>query len=227
MKYLKQISDFKSSETELIKENLNVSKYKTLYNQITKELNVNLYFTATFGTTISMFYPIFAELVNNSNLSYTVSLKDIVLLSVASLAILFKENRHQVNKLTTVIEEKGYTELLKKFGEFLTSSKSLFQAFAKNSGKVVISIVDMFSYTALFVPFYLGLLDIIDAYNIGLDSFTPAITTSGLALSTGIGLLTISVKHLMSLLIKKIGKLTKKKAISESLDLDSIINCLD
>lgn len=224
MKHLKEQKDFNSLETNLITENINITKYKKLYDNVIKELNVNFYFVATFGTVIAVFYPLFAELVKNSNLEFTVSQIDIVLLSVCALAVLFNENKQHIGKMKNIIEEKGYSELLDKFIAFITNANSIFKVIAKNTGKVVVSIIDMFSYTALYVPFYLGLLDMIDAYNIGLDTFTSSVSTTGLVLSTSIGILTITMKHFISMLIKKIGRLTKSKQIKESLDLDYIMS---
>lgn len=226
MKHLKEQKVFNSSETNLITENINIIKYNKYYNQIMKELNVNFYFVATFGTSIAVFYPIFDELVKNSQLSYTVTTKDIVLLSVTALAVLFKENKQYIGKMKTIIEENSLSELLDKFISFLTNVNNLFKGIAKNTGQVVVSIIDMFSYTALYVPFYLGLLDLIELYNIGVDTFTSTLSVSGLIITTSIGVLTITLKHFVSMLMKKIKRLTKSKQIKESLDLDTIIELI-
>ncbi len=224
MKYLRSQKDFKTLEINLLTENLNVSKYNNLFNQIIKDLQVNFYFVATFGTVITAYYPIFDNLVKNSNFDFTISTKDIVLLSICALAILLKENQQTITKMKTIIEEKGYSELLEKFINFITNSNKIFKAIAKNTGKVLVSFVDMFGYTALFVPFLIGTLDLIELYNIGLDTFTPESSTSGILISTSIGILTISIKHYINMLVKKISRLTKKKEIKESLNLDNIIS---
>jgi len=212
--------DFNTLKSNLIVEKININKYNKSYNKILKELNINFYFITTFGTSIVAYFPIFEELVKNSNLNIKLSQSDIILLSICALAVLFNENKQNITKLKSLIEEKGYLELLQKFIDFITNINLLFKMIAKNTGKSLITLIDMFSYTALYVPFLLGLFDLIELYNVGLDTFTQTTTTSGLLISTGIGVLTISIKHFLKMLIKKINRLSKKNNLKETIYLD-------
>jgi len=80
----------------------------------------------------------------------------------------------------------------------------------------------MFSYTALYVPFLIALLDMANLYELGFDNFQTDVTALGFSLSFGIGVVTITLKHFLNMLVKKMTRLTKKKIIKESLDIDFI-----
>jgi len=223
MKNLIRQENFNNNDL-LLTEKLNISKFSTLFSKIIKELKLNFYFITTFGTTIPVFFPIFQNLVKNSEINLKITDTDIVLLTICAISVLVNENSREINKIKTILNEKGLSELINKFIEFIKNINKIFSSITKNSGKVIVNIVDMFSYTALYTPFLIALYDLIQSYNINFSTFGDNFSTMGFTISTSLGLLTITAKHFISLLIKKISRLTKKKVITENLDIDNIIN---
>jgi len=214
------------SYNSLITEKLKINSYQLSLKKTLKELNITFFFVSTFGTAITAFFPIFESMVKNEKIN-SLSQTDIILLGICALAILFKENKQQIIKIKNILKEKGLIELLNKILKFMSNLKKLFTAISKNVGKLIISIVDLFSYTALFVPFLLGFYDLIQLYNINFENFDNLISTpSGLLMTSGLGIITITLKHFISILIKKVGRLSKKKVIKENLNTEIIYEYL-
>jgi len=202
MKNLIKQENFKNDSLLTEKMNMNISKYNSIYTKTIKDLKLNLYFITTFGTTLPVFFPIFEKLVKNSNLEFSLTSTDIVLLTICAIGILVNENSAELNKVRNIINEKGYSELIDKFVNFITNINSIFSSISKNVGKIVITV---------------------NSYNIGLSTFGDNFSSVGFTISTGIGVLTISAKHFITSLIKKIKRL---RVIKESLDIDLIIKNL-
>jgi hypothetical protein len=221
MKYLLDYNHLNEKYKETNK--LKISKYNILFNKIKKDLNLNFYYISTFGTTIPVFYPIFDNLIKNQKID-KLSDSDIVLLIICAISIIVNENKETINKLKTIIYEKDLKNLLNKTILFITNANKIFIAIAKNSGKVLSTMLDMLSYTALYVPFLLGILDIVKAYNIGLDNFNSDITAQGIIISSSIGILSISFKHIINILLKKIKRFVSPKTIKENNNFYNLIN---
>ena len=218
MDYLKNSDEFNF----VLNEKLNISKYRNIFQKTVKELKLNFYFITTFGTTIPVFYPIFDKLVKTQELDLNITQSDIVLLTVCAVAVLFDENRKEIQKIKSILAEKGMGELVNKAITFIKSINNIFVAIAKNTGKVFNTIAEMFAYTVLYVPFLIALLNMVNLYDLGFDNFTADTTALGFSISMGIGVVTITLKHFLNMLVKKITRLTKKKVIKESLDVENI-----
>lgn len=223
MNYLKNINDF-DSDIEL-NEKLNIAKYRNVFQKIVKDLHINFYFIATFGTIIPVFYPIFTNLVKNQKLEINLSSSDIVLLTIYAIAVLLNENKQEIEKIKNILIEKGAQELMEKSVLFIKSINKIFSAISKNTGKLINNFLDMLSYVALYVPFLIGLLDLINLYDINFDTFNDTNTTTmGVGFSLGIGIISISFKHFINILVKKINRLTKNKQIIESILVNDIFS---
>lgn len=198
-----------------LNEGLFFNKWYKTQKVLTKELGINLYCAATFGTSVSALYPFFDSIVKNTE-SYQLSQTDIVLLSICAIAILLKESKDNINKLMTVIKEKNLSEVLNIFINTLKNFTKLFESIAEQFGKTIKGMMDMFAYSALLVPFTIGLIDLINLYKLDFQTFSNVMTTpTGSLISTGIGVLTLSLKHIISYLIKKINRLLKSKKAPE------------
>ena len=220
MKYLKNTDDF-------IYENLNINKYRNAFNKVIKELHLNFYFFATYGTMIPIFYPIFENLIKNQEIELKFSAADVVLLSIYAIAVLFNENKNEITKLKNILTEKGFGELLNKSVNFLKSINKLFSAIAENTGKIISNFADMLSYIALYAPFLIGILDLVKLYSINFETFANTdSTTLGFSMSLGIGIVSISIKHFINMIIKKMNRLTKKNIMKESLSTEKIYDLL-
>jgi len=194
-----------------INEKKSIGTIQSIISKTLKELNMNFYFFATFGTALPVFFPIFEKLTKNQELDVRLSNGDIVLLIIFSFAVLFNENKEHISKMKIMLKEKRLLEVANKAIDFLTNTFELYKVIAKNFGKVVVSFIDLFTYTIIYVPFFMGLLDLIELYNIGFDNFNSDLTTKGFAVTTGIGVITIGIKHFTQMLMRKMTRLVKKK----------------
>ena len=218
MKYLKKNKDFINTKNIFINENLNINKYHNTYNKIIKELHLNFYFFTTYGTMIPIFFPIFENLIKNQKLEIKFNKVDIVLLSIYTIAVLINENKNEIVKIKNILIEKGFSEILDKSVNFLKSINNLFIAIAKNMGKIIVEFVSMLSYISLYTPFLIAILDLIKLYNINFETFNDIETTTmGFSMSLGIGIITISIKHFLNMILKKMNRLIKKNNIQENI----------
>lgn len=227
MKYLEYSEQF-------INEGLEIGKYQNISKKIVKDLKANLYFITTFGTAVPALYPLITSVVRNSEI-IPLTTTDIVFLTICVLSMIFKESQSEIDKLMIIVNEKGLQKPLEKIQYFLQNFTKLFSAIAKSTGKVINDMVDIFAYTALLVPTIMGLVDLINTWKINFESFEQImVNPTGFAISTGIGIITITVKHLIGVLVKKIKRLTAKKDVQfknpvftgESLNVDKIMEYL-
>jgi len=192
-------------------ESLFFNKWNTLQKKVLSDIGINLYFVSTFGLSVAAFYPFFDNIIKNSNIKNTFTSTDIILLTLCALSILFKENKSNIDKLRTIISEKGLKEYLPIFISTITNIEKLFKNISINFNKAINGLSDMFSYTAILVPFTIGLLKFIELYNVGLENFNDIlINPVGISISLGIGVVTLSMKHLINMLLKHINRGEKK-----------------
>jgi len=188
------------------------NKWNKILSDIKKDLNINLYFISTFGAAISAFFPFFDNLTKNSNLGYNFTQTDIILLVIASISILLKENKKDINKLIHVLKEKDLYKYLNDFTKIVSSVSTMFSKVTDNIGKSVNVMVDMFAYTALFVPFLVATLDVIHLYDIDFKTFNELIINpTGAVISLGVGMVTITLKSIINMVVKKIKRGMKGK----------------
>jgi hypothetical protein len=205
------MKNFKTYNDEL-NEAFLFSKFDILQKKVTSDLGINLYLSATFGTAITALFPFFSTIVKTGDAKNTLSDIDIVLIVFCALALLLKENKHNIDKLKNAISERGLTGFVQKITTTLQNIFKLFKTISETMGKTINTMVDMFAYTALFVPFLIGLIDVVNLYNLGFDDFNNVmIDPKGAAISTSIGVLTITMKHIINILIKKINRKGKSK----------------
>jgi len=194
-----------------LNEGLFFNKYSKLQTKVLGDLKLNLYFVSTFGTSVAALYPFFESIVKNTEMS-SISNTDIVLLTICGLSMLLKENKESIDKMKNIIKEKNLTNLLEYFMDTLKNISNLFISIAKQFGKAIDGLVGMFAYSALLVPFTIALIDIINSYNIGFSSLDSILSNpKGAAISTGIGIISLSLKHITHMIIKKINRLVKSK----------------
>jgi len=202
-----------------LNEGLFFNKFNKVYQKIKSELGLDLYFSATFGMAITALFPFFDKLVKTSEFTNTLSSNDVVLLTVCALAVILKESKSDIDKLKSMVQEKEVGGYLGLFTKAINNLGKLFSTITTNIGKGVQGVIDMFSYTALFVPFLVGFLDVINLYKIDFDNFDEVMTNpKGAVISTSIGALTISLKHIINMILKKIKRSNKNKKTPQSDD---------
>jgi uncharacterized protein YjgD (DUF1641 family) len=198
MKYLKTSDE--------LHESLFFNKYSKLQNKLTKQLGIDLYYLKSFGTTITATFPLFINLVNNGNM--VIRDKDVILLVMGALSILFKENKSNIDKIVSLINEMGLSEVLTKFIETINNINKLFIIIAEKSDKVIENLFDMFSLETLLIPFLKGINKIVDMYKIDLESFN-----SDFVMNYPNGL-QITKNNLIDMILKQIEESIKPKTTS-------------
>jgi hypothetical protein len=194
-----------------INEGLFFNKYSKLQTNVIAALKLNLFFVSTYGSSVAALYPFFESIVKNTEIK-SLSGTDIVLLTICAISILLKENKDNITKMMNVIKEKNLTEILNSFIKVLGNFSKLFSNISTQFGKVIDGLSGMFAYVALLVPFTVGMIDVINLYNINFSSFDTIMTNpKGAVISTGIGVLTLSLKSIINILIKKINRALKSK----------------
>lgn len=202
---MKQYNDF-------VNEAFINNSWKNTQQKIINELNIDLYFVSTFGTIITAFYPFFYNLISNSNFSYNFTTYDIVLLTIGAIAIITKESNESIKKIKEKLKEKGIDKFLDKIIFILENITKLFKEISKIFNKSITSFVDLFSYTALFVPAIVGLMDLVNLYKLNFDDFSKIIIEpKGAIISSTIGVITVSLKHIINFIYKKILRNIKNK----------------
>jgi hypothetical protein len=195
--------DFLNSFDEIVKESDGGSSYEKVAKKVISDLKLNISLVATFGAGIGALYPVVDGLMKNMNLdSFNLTTESIVLLTLASVAITYLEEKKcksvkEEDELTkdskSMLEElkmRGFGNgIVKKLMKSLQSVKSIFSIIAKHLGAVIGGVVDMFAYTALLIPLLNGVMAVINKYELNLDTLPQ----NFLGLTVGIG--TIIAKH--------------------------------
>jgi hypothetical protein len=184
-------------------DNINYDMYKRIINSILKELNINLYFVATFGTSLGVLIPIIEKFSKTGIFEIELNTKNIVLLSLCAIAVLTKENKKHVQALFNLAKTNGIeTKSVDRLINQLTNIKVIFSIIAHNFGKVITTFSDMFAYTGLLIPF----LHVIDTL-IKNESFdTDMLNQSFTSLEVSMG--AIALKLLLERILRKVKVLT-------------------
>ena len=188
---MKHINSYKSynedNESEILYklfEKREISTWQKEQKNVIKEIGLNYYFIATFGTSVTAFYPFIESIIKNTG--YELRVFDIILLTITALAILLKENKNSIHKAKLIINEKGLDELLKMIIDVIKNVKKLFSILASNFGKVIKGIRDLFIYSILLVAFISVLVDV-NINDINLVEFLKSVTLTGVG-ATLVGL---------------------------------------
>lgn len=207
--YMGESSDNKSDNDDNNNNNNKIKEYNNILKNILDDLKttpskvkgdtgLNWHFVLTFGTAITAFFPIVESFIKNSGQSFDADIKTtVVYLTICALAIALKKPKELYKKIFEELRLRGSYNFLKPTVAIMNVMKKIFKVISKKTGQVITGIVDMFAYTALFVPFALVLQDLISLNSITMDGFISAFSGDwiGKVLSVSISLGTISIKH--------------------------------
>lgn len=179
-------------DIELILESEQYKKYKNITKKTLNDLKLNLYFVGTFGVSIEAFYPLFAKIIQGEYKDITFNSTQIVLVTICALAVLFNERQEHIKKLKLEANRNGITDdIIDNAVTKIEAFKKFTNIVAKNFNKVIITITDMFAYTAILVPLIHVLLELINTGSLQTDDFINLLS------SISIGSLTLYMKHLI------------------------------
>lgn len=207
---------------DLLHESNENKDYRNALNRIKETLNINLGFVATFGASINALFPVIEQLMKRESVEITT--ETIVLLTITSIAVIILEEKKLKNdekeKLTkdskSLLEElrlNGIGQgIVKKVIKAINSVKNVFNIIGKHIDKVAMNVVDMFAYTALFIPIMNGISYIVGKYDMNLDLLIDNLV------GLGVGLGTIVAKYGIPYILKKLKNkfnINKQKVLSE------------
>lgn len=205
---MKYINNYKQHNTQqYINENVSDDKHTNIVKNIKNDLGLNLYFISTFGTSIPALYPLIEKLIKNTDI--TVSTEQIILLTICAISMFIKESKDDSKKLIKRVKEEGLLNTLNTITTGLESIFKIFKNIAKYFGKTINGLTDMLAYVSLLVPFSIVLIEVINNFDMSIIQIIQLIDDpKGLLIATGVGMATITLKQLITYIIKK---LVKKK----------------
>ena len=225
--YDSMANDFINSFNALIIESDKENLFKRIEKKLIADLKLDIRSIASIGVKFAALYPIVQALVKNMNISSLELTPDrIILLTISTITIIYlEEKKFKSSKEEEILtkDSKSMLEELKLMGigngivkkmiKAFKSIKNIFNVIAKHLGKAVVGIIDMFAYISLLIPILNGILALIGAYNLNLD------TLPGNFLGLAVGVGTIIARHGISEIVKKLKnkfpKLNTKKVLSE------------
>lgn len=201
-----------------------LKEIKSVLKKIGKDLDINIGFMFKFGTGIVLMSPIVESLIKNMKLNIECTTENIILLTVTCLAIVFldgklptDESSEEIKKDTrSLLEElklKGISNVIVK--KMLSCFDAIYKIFKKiwdKKLKVVNSLLDLFTYTTLFLPTINAISYFINKHSLDIDNM------SGNFLSLGVGLATITAKNALNEIIHKIKNRFGEKAPKELIE---------
>lgn len=198
------------------------STFMDVVMKIWKDFRSDFKMSLTFGMGISAFFPIVDKLMKNMNInSFDLSEESIVLLTITSFTIIYIGEKN-----LTAQQEENYTKyskylleelklrgigngIVKKMIKCINSIKNIFDIIARHMGATIYNIVEMFEYTAIFIPMLNGVMYIIGKYELNVDTMIQNF------IGLGIGVSTIISKNGIKYILNKINGVDKKEILNE------------
>ena len=200
--------------------------YKKIEKKVVSDLKLDMSLVLTFGSGIGALYPIVNQMMQNMSISsIDVSKTSAVLLTIASITIIYLEEKKTKNtqqeeilirdskSLLEELRMKGIGDgIVKKVIKAINGVKNIFSTIAKHLGAAVGGVIDMFAYTSILIPIMNGILFIIGKYDMCIDD----VISNFFALSTGVA--TRIAKHGLVELLDRLRKLISPKSKREIID---------
>ena len=179
---------FKNKETK--------KKVENLIDQLGYEYK----FVFVLAPTVKGFFPIIEQLLINGSTDIEITKESIVYLTIASLAQLLDKPASQVKELMAEVKKRKLEEYIPKVKKVIKIFKRTVNFFLRKSKMMIKNYLELFSYTALFVPFALTFSDIISSSGLSLNEFISAFSKdfSGKLVSTTFGIGAFTVKHFIN-----------------------------
>ena len=185
--------------SDVVKRNYDL--VKDIISKSSSQIGLNLEFLITWGASIGGFVGPLNDFISGQNPDF--SDLDISLILTGIIASYYIDNKSLVNKITTIIKEKGLTESFKKYLRKSRELKKVFVEFIGSLGITLHKVTNILSYT-----FILPLLPMLyDMAKTGADSKDIKELVTRL---TGFGVLTVSGIVLKELITKVVRRFKGK-----------------
>lgn len=190
-------------DNELILEELNIGKYQRSIKKFYKETGIQLHYALTFGTALTVLLPVIEKFMNTGEFLIEATTENVVMLTIFAVAILTNESKDKIEKLYTVLIEKGIKDVdINKVINQLKNIKIIFANILKASGKVVSSFVDMLAYSGILIPFLAVISSLIDNGRISSELFSQSFKTLHITMGA------VAIKLLIQKILHKLDKIT-------------------
>lgn len=183
---------------EFLNEGLFLDKFKNIYDKIISELKTDFKFITTFGTGVTLLFPIVENLLKNYVLKIDLNPTNIILITICGVSIIVNESKEKIELIKEKILDGELLKYLKDIVMSLQKIKELFSYILELSGKTVRNFIDLLSYTSIFVPFINALLNFIKTNQINIQDL------KSLVLGGGISVGLIAGKNIVEYLLKEL-----------------------
>ena len=178
---------------------------KDLLNNI----GVHIEGTLTWGAGITAFYGPVKDLLLNQDPTF--SEVETAMVFIAAIALVLKDNSPEIKKLLGMVKEKGLEPSLNKSVNFLKTIEDIGIRVAETSGFVVNNLLDIASFTFMFLPIIDALKAYIDSEHLTMDVAPQYF--KALLFSVGI----LSIKNLFNRLVRRLRDLKRRNDSPENL----------
>ena len=194
------------SQIELILEHQNTQD--NFLKELLGTVGVHIEGTLTWGAGITAFYGPVKELLLNQDPKFTEV--EIAMVSIAAIALVIKDNSPEISKLVNMIKDKKLEPVLNKSVNFLKTIEDIGIKVAETSGFVANNLLDIASFTFMFLP----IIDAIKAY-INSEQLTMDVAPQyfkALLFSVGI----LSIKNLFNRLVRRLRDLRTRNRTKDT-----------
>ena len=193
-----------------VNESIEQNEIKKILSGLSNDLKFNYNLIFTFGIGIKALYPVVDALIKNSNIRAEITTENIILLTTASLFIIFLEEKNKSKKnitvtrkdIKTILEElklRGFGNgIVKKIVNCYKSINNIIKVIFKNSPYALGGILEMIGYTSLLIPTMNAVDSLIGKYHMTIDNLPENF------LSLGIGVISFVAKNGLNYLINKL-----------------------
>ncbi len=207
-------------------EPIGSTAYQRIQRKVLSDLKLDTSLVLTFGAGIGALYPVVHKMMSNLDISSVqLNLETVVLLTIASITIIYLEEKKfktpdEEEKLTkdskSMLEElrmRGIGDgLVKKVMKAIRSIKNIFSLLGKHIGAVVGGVIDMFGYTAILIPIMNAIFAIIGKYDMSVDAVIQNFFSLGMGIASRIA------KHGLVELINRLRGFISNKKKEEIID---------
>jgi len=204
------MQNIKNFEQFNINESLFRNTWDSALEKVKTDLGINIYFVGKFSMGISLFFPIVQNLIKN-NYDISLSNEQVVYLTICTISIILGENpelklsKENIDKIKEKVEEKGLSKYLMESVKSLMSI-TILKIVSKQSNKIITGLMDLLSYTALFVPVMNIIINFITNNNVDINLLQQMAEsiTSGDVLSIGSSALILMARHFYTELLNNV-----------------------
>lgn len=210
-----------------INESISDSKIKSITKKLATDLKFNFKLVLVFGVGVRAMYPVVENLIKNGKIDIEMSMENIILLCITSIAITYLDESDNKTGDVNVTKKDAQTMLtelklrgvgngiVKKIVEGFKAIGKFFKEFFKKTPIAINGLISMFGYTSILIPAMNAISAFVGKYDITIESLAANL------LSLGIGASSFLATQGVNYLINKLKKSLNVKGLpNEIKDVD-------